>query len=95
MNTTELINGILRTREEMAIATRRDCNAIYRRLLPQHQTAWDELIIPNFWLNADVKALRERVAKAAGVPTPSMPRSARPAGSRWQRRKPERGEHEL
>ena len=68
MNTTELINGILRTREEMAVATRRDCNAIYRRLLPRHQAAWDELRVPNFWLNADVQNLRERVALAEAAP---------------------------
>jgi hypothetical protein len=64
MNTDELINGIVRTRSEMAAATRRDCDAIYRRLLPRHQAAWDELSIPNIWLNADVQKLRERVARA-------------------------------
>lgn len=64
MTTAELINGIVRTRAEMAAATRRDCDAIYRRLLPRHQAAWDELSIPNIWLNADVQKLRERVARA-------------------------------
>jgi hypothetical protein len=64
MNASELITGIIRTRSEMAIATRRDCDAIYRRLLPRHQTAWDELSIPNIWLNADVPNLRDRIAKA-------------------------------
>jgi hypothetical protein len=64
MNTAELINGIVRTRSEMATATRRDCDAIYRRLLPRHQAAWDELSIPNIWLNADVQKLRDRMALA-------------------------------
>lgn len=64
MNTEELITGIIRTRSEMAVATRRDCDAIYRRLLTRHQTAWDELGIPNIWLNADAQKIRERIAKA-------------------------------
>lgn len=64
MNTEELITGIIRTRSEMAVATRRDCDAIYRRLLPRHQAAWDELSIPNIWLNADAQKIRERIAKA-------------------------------
>lgn len=64
MTAAELINGIVRTRAEMETATRRDCDAIYRRLLPRHQAAWGELSIPNIWLNADVQKLRERVARA-------------------------------
>jgi hypothetical protein len=64
MNPAELINGIIRTRSEMATATRRDCDAIYRRLLPIHQAAWDELSIPNIWLNADGQKLRDRMALA-------------------------------
>jgi hypothetical protein len=64
MNTAELINGIVLTRSEMTTSTRRDCDAIYRRLLPSHQAAWDDLGVPNLWLTADVKPLLERVALA-------------------------------
>ena len=64
MTTDDLITGILRTRAEMATATRRDDEAIYRRLLPRHQAAWHALEIPSGWLNADVHRLRERIARA-------------------------------
>jgi len=64
MTTDDLINGIIRTRAEMATATRRDGDAILRRLLPRHQTAWDALCIPSGWLNADVHRLRARIALA-------------------------------
>lgn len=63
MSDDDLITGILRTRAEMATATRRDDEAIYRRLLPRHQAAWDALGIPSGWLNADVYRLRERIAR--------------------------------
>jgi hypothetical protein len=64
MTTDDLITGILRTRAEMATATRRDGDAILRRLLPRHQTAWGALEIPSGWLNADVHRLRARIARA-------------------------------
>jgi hypothetical protein len=64
VTTDDLITGIIRTRAEMATATRRDCDAIYRRLLPRHQAAWDALEIPAGWMNADVHRLRERIARA-------------------------------
>lgn len=60
----DLITGIIRTRAEMATATRRDDEAIYRRLLPRHQAAWDALDISTVWLNADVHRLRARIARA-------------------------------
>lgn len=64
MTTDDLITGILRTRAEMATATRRDDEAIYRRLLPRHQAAWDALEISTVWLNANVHRLRARIARA-------------------------------
>ena len=64
MTIDDLITGIIRTRAEMATATRRDGEAIYRRLLPRHQSAWDALGIPSGWLNADVHRLRARIARA-------------------------------
>jgi hypothetical protein len=64
VTTDDLITGIIRTRAEMATATRRDDEAIYRRLLPRHQAAWDALGIPSGWLNADVHRLRARIARA-------------------------------
>ena len=60
----DLITGIIRTRAEMATATRRDGDAILRRLLQRHQAAWNALGIPSGWLNADVHRLRERIARA-------------------------------
>lgn len=60
----DLITGIIRTRAEMATATRRDGDAILRRLLPRHQAAWHALGIPSGWLNADVHRLRARIARA-------------------------------
>lgn len=64
MTIDDLITGIIRTRAEMATATRRDGDAILRRLLPRHQAAWDALGIPSGWLNADVHRLRARIARA-------------------------------
>jgi hypothetical protein len=63
VTTDDLITGILCTRAEMATATRRDGDAILRRLLPRHQAAWDALEISTVWLNADVHRLRARIAR--------------------------------
>jgi hypothetical protein len=60
----ELLTGIKRTRESMPAAMQRDGEAIYRRLLPRHQDAWDELGIPTLWLAAEFRRLRGRTLSA-------------------------------
>ena len=60
----ELILGIKRTREALPSAMQRDGEAIYRRLLPRHQDAWDALGISIVWLPAEFRRLRARIQSA-------------------------------
>jgi hypothetical protein len=60
----ELITGIRRTREGMSLSMLRDGEAVYRRLLPRHQDAWDALAIPEHWLSAELRLLRHRIESA-------------------------------
>lgn len=60
----ELLTGIHRTREAMPSAMRRDGEAIYRRLLPRHQDAYDHLGISTLWLAAELHRLRGRIQSA-------------------------------
>lgn len=64
VTTDELITGIRRTREGMSLSMLRDGDAIYRRLLPRHQTAWDNLGISTVWLSAEFHRLRGRIQHA-------------------------------
>ena len=64
VTTDELITGIRRTREGMSLSMLRDGDAIYRRLLPRHQDAWDNLGISAFWLAAESRRLRGRIQHA-------------------------------
>jgi hypothetical protein len=60
----ELLTGIKRTRESLPAAMQRDGEAIYRRLLPRHQDAWDELGLSVVWLTAELRRIRDRTLSA-------------------------------
>lgn len=61
----ELILGIKRTRETLPSAMQRDGEAIYRRLLPRHQDAWDALGISIVWLPAEFRRIQSATRTAA------------------------------